>query len=246
MRRIADRANHFGRHFHLARHALFLGVQNAAGNHQLDQVDLLFLCQPQVRQRLFDRVRRDRDRASHVPAGDRNALVGGKHARSDPLSCCNLIAQTGIEIPKTANRADGGHAAEQLVTRKAADHAVSQRARQCRTHDGAHQLFVVALLLLRLAVSGKVNMHVNQTRQQVFAAQVHRLVAARACRSRHDVRDGFAVHKHAEPLAGLHCFGPVQKAGTGQCVSHARRLTFCACRKRSARRRETAGNRPAR
>lgn len=43
VRTVAYGADHFGRHFQLARNAFFLGVQHSARYHQLYKVNALFL-----------------------------------------------------------------------------------------------------------------------------------------------------------------------------------------------------------
>ena len=108
---VADRAYHLRRHLQLAGHALFFGVQNAAGDHELDEIDLFRPGLFQLRQG-FGNIRRCHShRTGHVSAGDRDSLIGGKNAGANPGTGCDLIPQAGVEIAQTADRPDGGDAA---------------------------------------------------------------------------------------------------------------------------------------
>ena len=129
VRALAHGAHHLSRHFHLAGHAALGRVHDAAGDHELDEVCALCVHGVDLRERLVDRLGGNGDRARHVPAGDGDGLVCREHARPDAASGADLVAQARVERVQPADGADRRHAAEQLVARETAHHAVGHRAR---------------------------------------------------------------------------------------------------------------------
>ena len=217
---LAHRLHHLRRHLQLARHALLLGVQHTAGDHQLHQIHALLPSLLQLGQCLVDGVGRHRHRPGHVAAGNGDALIGRQDAGSHPPSGPNIVPQPGIEVRQTAHRADGGDAGEQLLLGKARHHAVGHLPGQSRGEDGLYQLLVVPLLFLRLAAARQMDVHIDEPRHQIAALQVHHLIARQIRPLRYDVRNAVAVGPQHQSLTGLHLPCAVQQLATTKCVFH--------------------------
>ena len=224
VRPLAHGAHHLGRHLQLTGHAALGRVHDAAGDHQFHKVGALRVHGVHLRQRLVDRPGSDGDGTSHVPTGHGDALVGGQDARADAAADCNFVAQARVERAQPADGADRRHAAEQLVARKTAHHAVGHRARDGIGEDAAHELFVVALLFLDLAAAGQMHVHVDEAGQQIAPAQVDARVPRRGGAGGHDVRDRPAVRQHAQPGLHAHVLRAVDQIGVVKCVFHAAHL----------------------
>ena len=86
MRIIANFPDHLGIHLHLTRCSLFLGIHNAAGDHQLDPIGTLTLQLIDMRLGFLDRIGNDRHRTGHVTARYRDTLIGSDDTRTGILA----------------------------------------------------------------------------------------------------------------------------------------------------------------
>ena len=208
---VAHRANHGRVHLELTGRALLFGVEHAAGDHELDEVDALRARDIDLLQGFVDAVRRDGHRARHVTAGHRDSLVGSEYTRSVELAGGAGIAHARVEVAKSADGADGGDAAVQLQAGVLRHQTVRDGARKAVGHDLLDQGFVVALLLLGLSVASEVHVHVDEAREQVCALEVDELAGGEV-RFGHggDLHDALPLDDDRVVLERLHVLGSVE------------------------------------
>ena len=217
---IADGSDHLRRHLHLAGGALFGGIQHAAGDHQLDEVYLLFTGFFQLRQRFGVVVRRHRHRACHVPARHRDALVCSQNAGCQHFPGGAVVPAAGVKVRNAAHGAHGGHAAQQLQLGIAAYHPIRYRTGQCVAHELALQRCIVPGLCAGLAVARQMDVQVDEPRAKIPAVQVDDLAAVKACTCIHDGGDLIVFgQQHLAPHR-LHLLGAVQKNAVCVCALH--------------------------
>ena len=195
-----------------------LGVHDAAGDHQLDEVGLLRRDLLHAGRSLLRRAGLVGQGACHVASGHGYRHVGRHHAGAQDGPCRRLIADNGVKIRHAAHRADGGDAAEQLHLGVALAQADAHAAHQAVGGDELHQLFGVGGLLFGLAGGRQVDMQVDEPGQHVLPAQIHRLVP-RGRRSVGDGGDTAAVHADDLPLLGRHITGAVQQHAVYQRIA---------------------------
>ena len=217
---VADGLHHLRRHLQLAGDALGLGVHDAAGDHQLDEVHALLPGPVHLPEGLWDALRRHGDGARHVAAGDGDALVGGQDPGTRPLSGGDLVPEAGIKVPQSAHGTDGGDAAHDLQPGKARHHTVGRRPGKAGAHQAADQLLVVPPLLLGLSVARQVDVEIDEARHQVLPSQVHGLKALRNGLLRGDAHDGLPVRQDGQAVPGQHVPGAVQQVGVAIGVFH--------------------------
>ena len=104
----------FRRHLQNAGLAFYLGVQHAAGDHQLDDVRQVFGNQLHTGPGLGGAFGRVSQGTGHVPPGHRDRHVGGEDAGAVQQAGGDLIPHGGVHILHAAHGAQGGHAAHQL------------------------------------------------------------------------------------------------------------------------------------
>ena len=153
----------------------------------------------------------DGHRARHVAAGHRDALVCCEDARGVELSGGTGVAHARVEVAKAADGANGGDAAVQLQARVLRHQAVRDGARNAVGHDLLDQGFIVALLLLGLAVAREVHVHVDEAREQVGTLEVDKLAGGEV-RLGHggDLHDAPALDDNRVVLERLHALGSVE------------------------------------
>ena len=177
MRIIANFPDHLGIHLHLTRRAFFLGIHNAAGDHQFDPIGTLTLQLIDMSFGFLDRIGNDRHRTGHVATRYGNAFIGSDDARTGILALQDLITDPCVHVPQTADRTDRRHAAEQLQSGVILDHAVGDDRTDRIGEDQSYQFRIVALLLLRFAIPCQMDMHIDQTRHDIRTIQIDVFIA---------------------------------------------------------------------
>ena len=193
-------------HARLAHH---LGVHDAAGDHQLDEVGLLRRNLLHIGGGLLRRPGLVGQRTGHVPARYGYRHVGRHHTGAEDLACRRPVADDGVEVRHAAHRPDGGDAAEQLRSGVALAQADAHPAHQAAGRDELHQLPGVGGLLFRLTGGRQVDVHVDEPRQHIPSRQIHRLVPG-GRRPVGDGGDAAALHADDLPRLGRHVPGAVQ------------------------------------
>ena len=109
---VADGFYHLRFHFEFARYAFFFRIEHAAGDHQLDQVDVLAFCFLHMGDGRVDALRCDGYGSCHVSARYGDSLICGKDSRACLFSGFNFIAQPRIESSKPSDGADRSDTAQ--------------------------------------------------------------------------------------------------------------------------------------
>ena len=211
VRLIADGLDHGRRHLQLAGGPLGGGIQNAAGDHQLDQIHILGVGLLQLLQGHGVVLGGHGHRACHVPAGHRDALVGGEDAGGKDLAPGRIVPAAGVKVGNAAYRAQGRHAAQKLLPGVAADHPVGHRPGEAVAQDPAHQGRVVPGLGAGGTVPGQMDVQVDQARHQPAALQIDLFVSRTGGAVLHDVRDRLIIHQDHFVQGRLHLLGAVQQ-----------------------------------
>ena len=212
---LTDGANHFRRHLQFTGNAFFFCVQHTAGDHQLHEIYMFGFGLFQMCQSFLYGMGSNGDRPSHVTAGNGDALIRCKNTGTWLCSGFDLISQAGIKVSKATHGADRGDTAEYFIFCEATDHFVSDSAGQSVAHDGLHFLFIVLLFLLRLAISGKVNMHIDQTGHYIMTAQIDHMIAGQIGAIRYDIYDLFVINQNDKSFLNLHFFCSVEYFSIG-------------------------------
>ena len=177
MRLVARGPDERGGHAQHARLAHDLGVQHAAGDHQLDEVGLVPGDLLNEGSGFRRRMRLIGERARHVSAGDGDCHIRGQHARGENFTRRREIADARVVIRHAADGADRRHAGEQLGFGVALAQIDADLVHQAAGGDEFHEFFRVACFFLRLARSREVHVHIDETRQHIPAAEVDGFIA---------------------------------------------------------------------
>ena len=211
VRLIAGRLHQRGLHPQHARLADDLGVEHAAGDHELDEVRLLRRDPLHISRGLLRRLCFVGKGAGHVPARHGDRHIGRHHARAEDLSLRGQVADDRVEVRHAADRADGRHAAEKLRLRVALAQLHADAARERVGGDELHELLRVARLFLRLAGGGQMNVQIDQPRQHILSAEVHDLIALAARRGIGDRADASALNINIPPRLRRHLLRAVEQ-----------------------------------
>ena len=158
------------------------------------------------------------ERTRHVPAGDGDRHVRRQHARGKNFARRGEVANFRVVIGDAADCADGRDAGEQLGFGVALAHVDADPVRQRAGGDELDELFGVARLLFRLARGGQVHVHVDETRQHIFSAEVDCLIACGDMLCVDDLADLLSGDAHGLARLRLHVLRAVEKHAVCQCV----------------------------
>ena len=215
---VARGLDKLGLHAQHARLTHDFGVQHAAGDHQLDEVGLFGGDLFDERRGLFGGVRLVGERTRHVPAGDGDRHVRRQHARGKNFARRGEVANFRVVIGDAADCADGRDAGEQLGFGVALAHVETDFIRQRAGGDELDELFRVARLLLGPARGGQMHVHVDETRQHIFSAEVDCLIARGDMLCVDDLADLLSGDAHGLARLRLHVLRAVEKHAVCQCV----------------------------
>jgi len=162
-------------------------------------------------------------RACHVAAGHGYCHIGGQKSRPDDFAGSDPVAYLRVDMLHAAYRADSCAPAEQLLFRGIFANQPEDRVREFITGKDTYKFGGVGLLLLRFAGSGKMSVHVDQSRHDIMAGQIHKLIAFKIFIFVCDFFDFFPVGKNDLIRLRFHIFGTVQNNAMDICVFHNKR-----------------------
>ena len=168
---------HQGRgHFQLPGLPLALGVQNAAGDHQLNKIGLVLSNFPDQGRRLLRGGGLVGQGPGHVAPGHGHSHVPRQNPGAHGPAGENLIPEPGVYRLDAAHGAEGGDAGEQLRFGVACADPERNRAKEGVAGHEADGLFGVLLLDGGLARGRQVDMEVNKAGHYIAAGEVDFLV----------------------------------------------------------------------
>ena len=112
-----------------------------------------------------------------MSAGNGDAFVGRKDARTVQFSFKDFITHSCIVISETADRTHRSDAAHQCGSGKIRNHFIGDTGGDGVAEKKLYQLCIVPLFLRRLAGAGQMDMHVDQSRHQILSFQIELLVS---------------------------------------------------------------------
>jgi len=160
------------------------------------------------------------NRSGHMPTRNRDSLVGSKDTRSGFGSGFDLVAQPGVEAAKSSDGPDCCDTAKQLILCKSDYHLIGDCTGKRRTHDGMDQLLVITLLFLWLSASGKVNVHIDQTRKNIVPVKINNFVIMKIRGIWYNVFNFAILDQNTEVCLWRHVSGTVQNNSVCKCVIH--------------------------
>ena len=219
VRLAARRADVLRRHFQLARLALFLCIQHAAGDHELDEIGFSLRDLSHVLRGLRGARRLVSERARHMPAGDGNGHVRGENAGPVALTRGDAAAQTRIDVRDAADGADRRNAAQKLRFGVALAHGECNAPRE---RHGRHEFYELAgiALLFGAAARGQMNVQVDEARHEISAFQIDDLKAGEIRPLRDDIEDLLAVRAQHHAALRLHIRAAVEQHAVRVSVFH--------------------------
>ena len=214
------------RHFQLPGLPLALGVQDAAGNHQLNKIGLVLSNFPDQGRRLLRGGGLVGQGPGHVAPGHGHGHVPRQNPGAHGPAGENLIPQAGVYRLDAAHGAEGGDAGEQLRFSVACADPERNRAKEGVAGHEANGLFGVLLLDGGLAGGGQVDMEVDKPWHHIAAGKIDLLISRSLVAGGDEGLDTVAVYQDGQARPGLHSFRSVQQDTVNQGVFHSAQLLF--------------------